>query len=521
MRNGQKQRWLYLREQARQVLNKVSIEPQTRCKFWWNPDGRGNYEFHESHELIELYIRRKDFHKAEFCLEDIVLYFRDHPRDPKCSWYLSKLIALYSLSVDRIKRMPIGTTDKESFASISITDRIAGIDVDVLSNRVIDGHLIKFQEESDLGLALHFAVKHGACNLARIVLDRGAHFGVTFTRSLACGTWEGHDTHCCARKPLHVAVGYGHIDMVRLLVARGADIEVGTRDDDGFDQALKPLHIAVKEGRLAMVICLLSLHANIEARCESQKTPLMWAVSREDSEVVRYLLDKGARVGQLDQLFRTALHLAALAQQPANLRAILEFGADIVARDRAGKTALHFAVRDFGSKMTECIDILVDNGVGVDATDSESETALHTASWKGNSVAVEHLVRKGASLAAECVDGTPLHIAIMPWERQLGLETVNALLRNGADVNKRRSSDGKTPFHVAVCDVVDSGHGNLDIFQALCAHGANARLRDNFSQSALDYVGDNEAITTMLMQNLPQAPILNQERFWASASSIR
>ncbi|KAI4266483.1 MAG: hypothetical protein L6R38_008714 [Xanthoria sp. 2 TBL-2021] len=475
MRNGQEQRWLYLRERAQQVLNKVSIEPQTRCKLFWDPDDSGLHD-DESHELVELYIRRKDFHKAEFYLEYILSYFRDHPRDPKCSWYLSKLIALYTLSVDRIKRMPIGTTDKETFASMSITDRIARIDVDVLSNRVIDGHLVKFQEESYLGMALHFAVKHCACNLARIVLDRGAHFGVTFARSLACGTWEGHDAHCYARKPLLVAVGNGDIGMVRLLVARGADIEVGTRnDDDG-----KPLHIAANEGKLAMVTCLLWLHANIEARSESQKTPLMWAVSRGDSEVVRYLLDRGARVGQLDQSFCTALHHAALAQQPANLRALLDFGADIGARDGAGKTALHFAVNDSGSKMTECIDILVDNGVGVDEKDSGSETALHIASRNANSVAVEHLIRKGASLAAECVDGTPLHIAVITWERHLELETVNALLRNGADVNKRRSSDGRTPFHVVVCELIHFGRGKQAIFQALCAYGPDVRPRQQF-----------------------------------------
>ncbi|KAL8749776.1 MAG: hypothetical protein Q9199_007484 [Rusavskia elegans] len=515
MRIGQKQRWLYLREQARQVLNEVSIEPQTRCKLLWDPDGRGNYEPHESHELVELYIRRKDFHKAEFFLEDIVLYFRDHPRDPKCSWYLSKLIALYTLSVDRIKRMPIGTTDKESFASISITDRIARIDVDVLSNRVIDGHLVKFQEESDLGMALQFAVKHGACNLARIVLDRGAHFGVTFARSLACGTWEGHEGRCYARKPLHVAVGSGHIDMVRLLVARGADIEAVTRYDDDFEHALKPLHRAVKEGRLAMVICLLSLHANIEARSESQKTPLMWAVRRGDSEVVRYLLDRGACVWKLDQFSRTVLHLAARAQQPANLRAVLDFGADIVARDGSGKTALHLTVNDSGSRMTECIDILVDNGVGVDEKDFESETALHIASRKGNSVAAEHLIRKGASLAAECVDGTPLHLAVITRERKLELETVNALLRNGADVNKRRSSDGKTPLHIAVCNMLELDDGKQAFQQilcvlVLCGYGPDVNVRDNNLKSALDYARHNESSTGILMRFSHIIPVPDQ-----------
>ncbi|KAL8852190.1 MAG: hypothetical protein Q9221_002900 [Calogaya cf. arnoldii] len=512
LRKGQTQRWLYLREQARQVLKRVSIELQPGRKLSWNLDDPGNYDLHESHELVELHIRRTNFHKAEFLLEDIVLYFRDHPRDPKFSWYLSMLIFLYTLSVDRIKRMTIAGMQKELSTSLSILDRIARIDIDVLSCRVIDSHLIKFQNEFDLGMAFHFAVNHGACNLACMVLDRGAHFGATFAQSMACRTGSGNHVLSPVWKPLHIAVDQGHIDMVRLLLAQGADVET-TTPKNSADPGLRPLHIAVMNGSIAIVVYLLSQNANIEAECGLQKTPLIWAACRKDPEIVRVLLDRGARADQLDIFRRTALHHAAREQRPANLRMIINAGADIMARDAKDGTALHLAAVCARANTTECMDILLDIQVDVDATDRERRTALHIASSEGNSVAVEHLISQGASLSAEGSLGTPLHEAAAGGYGDDQLATIKALIKNGAEVNRRRSGDGKTPLHVATHKgFLHEDDRDVDVLHALCAHGAKVHLWDNKSKTALDYAKGKKAATAVLMEYLPKAPLSHQEQ---------
>ncbi|KAL8644482.1 MAG: hypothetical protein Q9226_007740 [Calogaya cf. arnoldii] len=507
---GQTRRWLHLREQARQIVNRVSIEPQAGCELLWNPYDRRDYDLEQSRELVELYIRQGNFHKAEFLLEDIVLHFRDHLEDSQ-SWCLSKLIVLYTLAVDRMKAMPIKSIDKRFSASLSTLERIARIDIDVLSHRVVDSHLINFQKEFDLGMAFYFAVNNGACNLACIVLDCGAQFGATFARSMARGTWSGHDVLHCVWKPLHIAVDRGPIDMVRLLVAQGADVDT-TTPNNSADPGLRPLHIAVKKGRLAIVVYLLSQNANIEARCRQQKTPLIWAARRQDPEILQYLLDKGARVDQSDKFQIAALHHAAEARQPANLRLIIDSGADIMARDEYGRMALHLAS---SSGTIECIDILVDNGVDVDATDLDTRTALHRASWEGNSVAVEHLIGRGASLSAEGCRGTPLHEAAGGGYSDDPLATIKTLIRYGADVNRQLSVNGwsingKTPLHMAARRGFYSGQPNLDILQALCSHGAQVNIKDNESKTALDYVRGNEAATALLMRYLPKAPLSHQ-----------
>ncbi|KAI4110340.1 MAG: hypothetical protein LQ339_001507 [Xanthoria mediterranea] len=485
LRGGQTQRWLNLSEQARQVLSDVSTEPKTRFAFLWYLD----CEWHKSDELVELYIDRKNFYKAEGLLEDLVSSFADEFEEEECLWHLSKLIELYTLSVERINGMPIEGTDSEGkklLASMSILDRIARLDIDMLSNRVIDGRLVKFQEGTDLGMALYFAVQHGAYNLARTVFDHAADFGATFARSLACGTWNGSDAFGPARQPLHVAVGRGHIDMVRLLVARGADLEAESSELK-VNAWLKPLHRAVMKGRLAIVVYLLSHGANIEASCPTEMTPLIWA-AREHPEILQYLLERGADVHKVDKYGWTALHHAVGAQELASLR----------------------LTECASLRLTECIDALVDHGIDVDAKNAQMETALHVASRRATPATFEHLISKGASVAAEGFDGTPLHTAANDWNRQFQLPMVQALLRNGADINRRRSSDGKTPLHVAVWYPVHGDDYYLSTISCLLDYRPNASILDDKSKSALDYARGNEAATAMLMQYLSMLPAPDQ-----------
>ncbi|KAI4216715.1 MAG: hypothetical protein L6R36_009335 [Xanthoria steineri] len=468
-REGQPQRCLDLYSQARQVLSEASTEHQTRFRL----DLYLHCEACDSHDLVEDYISRKNFYKAEVLLEDLVFCFADDSEEEYCLCHLSKLIELYTLSVERINRMPIEGIDSEAkklLASMLILDRIARIDVDRLSNPVIDERLVKFQKGTDLGMALYCAVQHSACNLARTVFDRAADFGATFARSLACGTSNGSDP---ARQPLHEAVDRGHIDMVRLLVARGADLEAE-------ELGLKPLQIAVIQGRLAIVVYLLSQGANIEASCPMEKTPLILAVDGKHTEILQYLLERGADLHKIDELGWTALHHAVFTQNSASLR------------------------------LTECIDGLVDHGIDVDAKNAAMETALHLALIPANTAAVEHLISKGASLTAESCQGTALHIAVLRGYEGYRLLMVQALLRNGADINRRRSSDGKTPLHVAVCDLVTWGHNDLSFVSCLLAHRPDASILDDNSKSALDYAIGNEAATAMLMQYLSMPPAHDQ-----------
>lgn len=110
---------------------------------------------------------------------------------------------------------------------------------------------------------------------------------------------------------------------------------------------------------------------------------------------------------------------------------------------------------------------------------------------EGNKTTVlDELARRGLSAKA-VVQGTPLlHAAAQNSAR----EAMEWLMARGADPNSR-DADGMTPLmHAAIA-------GNQGSVQALLAHGANVRLRDNAGYAAEDYARKEELQTLLKIKD--------------------
>jgi ankyrin repeat protein len=85
---------------------------------------------------------------------------------------------------------------------------------------------------------------------------------------------------------LHVAVRTGQQDMAKLLIDRGAIVDV--RDHNDYT----PLHNAAWNGNLEMVKLLLGAGADINARTYTGRTVLGCARRKNQLEVIQFLEDK-------------------------------------------------------------------------------------------------------------------------------------------------------------------------------------------------------------------------------------
>ncbi|MBA2960807.1 MULTISPECIES: ankyrin repeat domain-containing protein [Ramlibacter] len=101
--------------------------------------------------------------------------------------------------------------------------------------------------------------------------------------------------------PLMMAALKGQTEMVRQLIARGADV-----NKPGW----APLHYAATSGQLEIMDLLLENHAFIDAESPNGTTPLMMAAMYGSTAGVKLLLDAGADTAMKNQLGMTASDFA-------------------------------------------------------------------------------------------------------------------------------------------------------------------------------------------------------------------
>ena len=104
--------------------------------------------------------------------------------------------------------------------------------------------------------------------------------------------------------PLMMASLHGHLDLVKKLIARDADV---------VKPGWAPLHYAATNGHVAVMQLLLDHHAFIDAESPNGTTPLMMAAHYGTPEAVKFLLDAGADPSMKNQLGLSAADFAERA----------------------------------------------------------------------------------------------------------------------------------------------------------------------------------------------------------------
>jgi ankyrin repeat protein len=89
------------------------------------------------------------------------------------------------------------------------------------------------------------------------------------------------------------------------------------------------LHIALLEKQFGALKLLLELGANLELADEEGFTPLMMACWQVNEEMVKFLLEKKAKVDVVDKNKRSCIHLSILRKSGRILSMLVAAGAPI------------------------------------------------------------------------------------------------------------------------------------------------------------------------------------------------
>ena len=143
-----------------------------------------------------------------------------------------------------------------------------------------------------------------------------------------------------------------------------------------------PLMLAAKNGDLGAIVQGLEAANDLEERSFSGKTALLYAAESGCSDVVEFLLKKGAGLNHIEPEW-TPLHLAAMSSSAEVVRLFLNSGGEVNAQNYYGETPLMWAaVRG----ATDVVELLLRRGARMDLQDTSGSTVHEWASKLVHSV---------------------------------------------------------------------------------------------------------------------------------------
>ena len=291
------------------------------------------------------------------------------------------------------------------------------------------------------------------------------------------------------KTPLHFASQYGHFDMVKILIERGAEVNVENNNGE------TPLHYASAYGQENVAEFLISNGAELEYRSwRHGDTPAHAAAIGGHVEMVSFLDQKGARLDVLNDFGETPLHYAADFGHIKVVEYLIAEGQEINSKNKDGWTPLHYAAF---SGRTDAAELMISQGADVAARDNFGQTPLYRASWNGHRKTAELLVVKGSDIDTKDQGGdTPLHGAAYEGHG----DVVKLLISRGAGVNIKNKR-GRTPLDNAILRMHKDIQDDLRSKQGISSVNTHARSQKE-TALRIDETGEQNPIKiTILYDN--------------------
>ena len=263
--------------------------------------------------------------------------------------------------------------------------------------------------------------------------------------------------------PIFAIIANDHQQAFEALVNGYASAGV---NGSAFGSSVGICSFLVKHGKSALVHRFLSaFKVDPNLKTKGGESMISWAIKNRKEKIVEVLASQGA---DLD----TALCTASAYGHLEVVQVLLDQGVDINAQSGKYSNALCMA-STFG--LVEVVQLLLDRGANVNAQDEGFGNALFAASAQGYHVVVQLLLGQGADSNAPFEDyGNALYIA----SERGHVKVVQSLLDGGACINAEGGLHDN-----ALCGASACGH--REVVQLLLDRGANINAQNSGYGNAL------------------------------------
>ncbi len=260
-------------------------------------------------------------------------------------------------------------------------------------------------------------------------------------------------------------------------IAQGHSITKANRG--GFD----PTTFAIFGGNpVATIDHLIQKGNDVNKRTHDSRTYLFWAASRGDLDVMKYLVEKGAKLDLKDSHGYSVTQFTAAGGQTDTkiYDFLIENGADLKnEKDHDGRNVLLVAAPR--SKNLDLIDYFVGKGLSLESTDAHGNGIFNITAQGGNIEILKALVARGVSTKknSNTNENAILFASRGGRGSSNGMEIFKYLEGLGLDANIT-SKSGVTPLHN-----LSSSSDDLAIYQYFMDKGVNPNTADEKGNTPL------------------------------------
>uniref|UniRef100_A0A8C7D867 Transient receptor potential cation channel, subfamily A, member 1b n=1 Tax=Oncorhynchus kisutch TaxID=8019 RepID=A0A8C7D867_ONCKI len=356
-------------------------------------------------------------------------------------------------------------------------------------------------------MPLHWAVERNQPESCRALLELGV---------------EPNVLNKALMSPLHLAVSYQHNHLVKLLLSH-------YKTESNLQGCLgnTPVMLACSINNTEALSILVSIHTDmctvsgckreemghsieehINVLDESCSSPLHMAVRGGNMDVIKFCIQKGAKIDQQQVDRSTALHFACSQGATEAVKLMLSsysrVDSIINLPDGACQTPLH---RSTIFDHTELAEYLISKGADIDYIDCKGLSPLLLATNCGAWRSVALLLSKGANVNIKDKSGCNfLHLAIL---QPKGLKNLTGdILQHSSmmDLLSTEDNEGCTPLHYACRLGIHESVKNILVLQV----SLDRKSKDK--KSALHFAAQYGRINTCqrLLETITDSRLLNE-----------
>ncbi|OEJ14534.1 hypothetical protein BFL38_05715 [Brachyspira hampsonii] len=289
------------------------------------------------------------------------------------------------------------------------------------------------------------------------------------------------------------------IKILNLLIKYGAD--VNTKDNDGASLLDVSYRISFDKNK-EMFKILVENGFDLESRIKTgisdydyDYTPLMIAALRNDYDMVKYLLDKGANPNTANNENKTALTIANDYGKFDISKLLIQQGANINTQDEHGLTALMNAamIGDY-----EMVKFLLENGANINTKDNDGNTVLYynirydhyekEEKLENAKKIFNLLIKYGADVNTKNNYGASLLDTAYTTELALNREMFKVLVENGFDLESRiKGGEYYSPADYDYTPLMIAALRNdYDMVKFLVEKGADVNAKTHSEHSSVE-----------------------------------